>query len=124
MLFATSNSLNATVVILTVYSILLGTVSVFTGLTALEYPDLVLPGPQAGDPVFPYIQSDHFMRDRLLELHQWFNGSDITQIINAMQAGNLSPEQRGVLTVFLLKSSLVISYLQLLVERSLLTDEQ
>lgn len=45
-------------------------------------------------------------------------------LILLMQAGNLTPDHRGVLTVFLLKSSLVISYLQLLVERSLLTDEQ
>lgn len=51
----------------------------------------MIPGTQAGDQDFPYIQSDHFMRDRLLELHQWLNGSDITQIINAMQAGNLTP---------------------------------
>ena len=41
-----------------------------------------------------------------------------------MQAGNVTPDQRGVLAVFLLKSSLVIGYLNVLVERSLLIDEQ
>lgn len=64
------------------------------------------------------------MRAKLLELYQWFNNSDITEIINAMQMGNATPAQRGVFAVFLLKSSLVITYLQLLVDRSLLIDEQ
>ena len=70
MFFATSNSLNTTLVILTVYSLLLGLVSVFTGLSALEFPDLVIPGPQAGAPNFPYIQSDLFMRHILLDHYQ------------------------------------------------------
>ena len=124
MLFNTTNGLNATVVILTIYSLLLGTVSVFTGLSALEYPDLVLPGPQTGAPDFTYIQSDHFMRKKLLELHQWFNDSDVTDVINAMQAGNVTPEQKGLLTGFLLKSVFVINYLEILVNRSLLIDDQ
>lgn len=46
MLSKTSNGLNATAVILTVYSLFLGTVFVFTGISALEHPDLVIPGPQ------------------------------------------------------------------------------
>lgn len=41
-----------------------------------------------------------------------------------MQAGNVIPAQNDVLTVFFLKSSFVINYLEVLVNRSLLIDEQ
>lgn len=57
-------------------------------------------------------------------MYQWFNNSDITDVINAMQAGNVTPAQNDILTVFFLKSSFVINYLEVLVNRSLLIDEQ
>ena len=41
-----------------------------------------------------------------------------------MQAGNVTPAQNDILTVFFLKSSFVINYLEVLVNRSLLIDEQ
>ena len=123
MLSPTSNTFNTTV-ILTIYCLFLGTVSVFTGLSALEYPDVIIPGPQTGAPDFSYIQSDHFMREILLELHQWFNESDVTDVINAKQAGNVTSAHRGILIGFWLKSVFVINYLKILVNRSLLIGDQ
>lgn len=41
-----------------------------------------------------------------------------------MSANTVTPSQRGELVPFLLKSALVIQYLETLVERSLLIDEQ
>jgi hypothetical protein len=69
MLSPTSNTLNTTVV-LTIYCLFLGTISVFTALSALDHQDIVMPGPQSGVPEFAYIQSDHFMRNNLLEFYQ------------------------------------------------------
>ena len=64
------------------------------------------------------------MRNNLLEFYQWYNDSDITDVINAMQAGNVTPAQDGILIGFLLKSVFVINYLEILVDRSLLIDDQ
>ena len=123
MLSPTSNTLNTTVV-LTIYCLFLGTISVFTGLSALDHPDIVMPGPQSGVQVFADIHSDHFMRNNLLEFYQWYNDSDITDVINAMQAGNVTPAQDGILIGFLLNFVFVINYLENLVDRSLLIDDQ
>lgn len=123
MLLPTSNTLN-TAVILSIYCLFLGTISVFTGLSALEYPDLVIPGPQTGAPNFAYIQSDHFMRNNLLEYYQWYHELDLTDVINAMQAGNVTRAQDSLLIGFLLKSVFVLNYLETLVSRGLLIDDQ
>lgn len=64
------------------------------------------------------------MRARLLQDYQWFSNLDITAILNAMQMGNVTHDQLRELEGFFFKSLSVTSYLQLLVDRSLLIDHQ
>ncbi len=96
----------------------------FAGISALEYPNLEIPGPQAGAPNFCYIQSDHFMREALLTYYEWFNQLDLTDVINAMQMNAVTYEQHSQLVGFFLHSSGIINYLHTLVNRSLLIDDQ
>ena len=49
---------------------------------------------------------------------------DITDVINAMQMGNVIGAQHSELLGFLIHSSAIIKYLEVLVERSLLIENQ
>jgi len=49
---------------------------------------------------------------------------DITDVINAMQMGNVIGAQHSELLGFLIHSSGIIKYLEVLVERSLLIENQ
>ena len=124
MFFPSTGGLNSTFVILSVYWVLLGTVSVFAGFSAMEHHELFVPGPQAGAPDFRYIELDDNMRKGLLAYYEWFNRLDLTDVINSMQMNTVSPEQHGVLLEFFLYSSHIIHRLQSLVNRGLLIDDQ
>lgn len=124
MFFPSAAGLNSTFVVLSEYWVFLATWSVFAGLSALEHPNLFVPGRQAGAPEFSYILSDHNMREALLRHYQWFHRLEITDVINAMHMNSVNYAQHGVLSEFFLYSYFITDYLESLVNRDLLIDNQ
>jgi hypothetical protein len=122
--FTAGTALNAGVITLTIHILLLGVVSIFTGISAIDNPDIILAGPQPGAPDLNYVQSDHFMRSTLIHYYAWFNDNDMTEVLNAMSLGTLTYSQSSELVKFLLTSDILITYLETLVDRSFLTDDQ